>query len=119
VYLRVGGLAATREENLAAARRAHAEAAERAEPYVRPLRDAERELLQAERELWAARRAAEQGPVMRRRSLTRAASQIEVGIGPLRARVGGLEEAAAPYIAEVEHAEACVRSAEHDVTAVR
>ncbi len=100
-------------------RRLITEAVERAEAYVGPLRDAEHELQQAERALWATRRATEEAPVWRRRPLTRAASQIEAGVGPLRARVAELGEAVAPYVAEVERAEARVRDAEREASIAR
>jgi conjugative relaxase-like TrwC/TraI family protein len=107
------------EERLAAARRDHADAVRRAGPYVGPLHAAERELQQAEQDLWAARRAVEAAPMWRRRSLARVASQIEAGIGDLRTTVGDLRDAAAPYTVAVERADDRVREAERQASIAR
>jgi conjugative relaxase-like TrwC/TraI family protein len=109
----------TAEARVAAARRAHAEAIERAAPYMRPLRDAENDLQRAGRDLYLARRAAEEAPLWRRRTLTKAASEIEASIAPLRARVSELQGTAAPYVTEVEQADERVRDAEREASIAR
>jgi conjugative relaxase-like TrwC/TraI family protein len=109
----------TAEDLVLAARHAYAEATRRAEPYVRPLRDAEDNLQRAERDLYVARRAAEDAPLWRRRSLARVALDMEAGLAPLRTRVNELDVAASPYVAEIERADDRVRDAEREASVAR
>jgi DNA repair exonuclease SbcCD ATPase subunit len=109
----------TAEDRLAAAVRVHGEATQRAEPCIKPLREAERELEQAEGRVRTARRVAEEAPIWRRRALTRSASSLADRLGPLQDRLTKLRDAAAPVVAELDQAEARVRDAKRDVTTAR
>ncbi|MDQ3484005.1 MAG: hypothetical protein M3445_01085, partial [Actinomycetota bacterium] len=67
----------------------------------------------------AARRAADEAPIWRRRNLTRSALALAERVGPLQARLTDLRNAATPAIAQLDQAGGRVRDAERDVAAAR
>ncbi len=109
----------TAEERVAAARRAFAEVQQRAEPHLRPLRNAEQAVEQAQRDVWAARRAADDAPLWRRRPAGRDVAASESRLANARERFDCAAEHAGPHLAEVSAAEDRLRAAERDASSAR
>jgi hypothetical protein len=107
------------EEALATAHRAAAEAVERAEPFLRPVREAEQLVQQAEGGAYASRRALADAPIWRRRTLTTAVADASTHLSDARQQLADAEEIAAPHLAVTNAAEVRVRQAEHDVAVAR
>jgi hypothetical protein len=107
------------EEALATARREAAEAVERAEPFLRPLHEAEQMVQQAEHDVNAGRRVLADAPIWRRRPLTRFAADASARLAEARRQLAAAEEVATPHLAVINAAEARVRQAEHGATAAR
>ncbi len=107
------------EERVAAARRALAQSQERAEPHLRPLRDAENAVGQAQRDVWAARRVADDAPVLRRRAANRRLTAAESRLVGAQEQLDHVLERAAPHLAEINALEDRLRGAERDLSSAR
>ncbi len=107
------------EDRVAAARRALAEVEERTEPHLRPFREAEHAVEEAQRDVWAARRAADDAPVLRRRAANRDLTAAESRLGGAREQLDHALGRAAPLLAEQHAVEDELRDAERDLSSAR
>ncbi len=109
----------TAEARAVSARRAFAEMEERTEPHLRPLREAEHAVEDAQRDVWAARRAADDAPVLRRRAAARVLTAAEGRLVGARKHLDHAREDAAPHLAEIAAAADLLQSAERDLSSAR
>ncbi len=109
----------TAEERVAAARRARAEVKERTGPHLHPLREAEDAVVDAQRDVWAARRAADDAPVLRRRAAARVLTAAEARLVLAQEQLDHAREDAAPHLAEIDAATEQLQSAERDLSSAR
>jgi conjugative relaxase-like TrwC/TraI family protein len=100
------------EHAVAAARRAVDEARHQAEPYLRPLREAEAEAHGAAAAVRGLRAAMADTPRWRRRGLISQLRESEDVLDAARSRRDSAERAAAPYTERVDAAEVELREAE-------
>jgi conjugative relaxase-like TrwC/TraI family protein len=107
------------EALVAAARRAVAETKERTEPHLRPLRDAEHAVERAQRDVWAARGAADDAPLLRRRVATRVLTAAEAHLAAAHDQLDHARTHAAPHLAEIDAAVDRLQSAERDLSSTR
>lgn len=109
----------TAEARVAAARRAFAETEQRTEPHLRPLRDAEKAVEDAQRGVWTARLTADDAPALRRRAANRQLAPAESSLADARERLGHARRDAAPHLAEIAAASDQLQSAERDLSTAR
>jgi hypothetical protein len=95
------------------------EAQERAEPHLRPLQDAEHAVEQAQRDVWAARRAVDEASVWGRRTASRGLTAAESRLAGAQEHLDLAREHAAPHLAYVGAAEERLQAAERDPSSVR
>lgn len=109
----------TAEARVAAARQALTEAKERTEPHLRPLRDAERAVEEAQGSVLAARRTADDAPVLRRRTAARVLTAAEARLVGAQEQLDHARTEAAPHLAEIDAASDNLQSAERDLSSAR
>jgi len=109
----------TAEARVAAARRALTKAKERSEPHLRPLRDADHAVEEAQRDVWAARRAAHDAPLLRRRAATRLLTAAEARLVRAQEKLDHARTEAAPHLAEIDVAADRLQSADRDLSSAR
>ncbi len=109
----------TAEARVAAARQALGDVEDRTEPHLRPLREAEHAVEDAQRDVWAARRAADDAPVLRRRAATRVLTAAEARLVGAQEKLDHAPRDAAPHLAEIAAAADQLQSAERDLSSAR
>lgn len=109
----------TAEARVAAARRALADAKEGTQPHVRPLRDAEHAVEEAQRDVWAARRTADDAPLLRRRAASRLLAAAEARLAGAQDQLEDARTHAAPHLAEIDAIADKLQSAERDLSSAR
>jgi conjugative relaxase-like TrwC/TraI family protein len=107
------------EEAVAIARRNLDDVMRWAEPFLRPLREAETVLRAAEVDLGAKRRALAEAPLWRRRGLGEHVDEATEAVARARGHRDIAERRAAPLLAEIDAAFANVREAERDASTER
>ncbi|MGH3452561.1 MAG: MobF family relaxase [Haloechinothrix sp.] len=107
------------EARVAAARRALKDAEEHTDPHVRPLRDAEQAVEEAQRDVWAARRAADDAPMLRRRAATRVLTVAEARLAAVQDQLDHARTVAAPHLAAIDAVAVRLQSAERDLSSAR
>jgi len=115
----VGGDARSAEEKLAAARRALDDVKRRIDPFLQPLQEAESDVRAAEDALRTSRTALVNSPAWRRRRPARSVADASEALTDATGRRDAAEHAAAPYLADVDAAEAQVEHAERYATTAR
>jgi conjugative relaxase-like TrwC/TraI family protein len=107
------------EAAVAGARRAVEAAKRQAEPYLRPVRDAEAEVRAAEEALRRQRAAMADTPRWRRRGIAAHVQQASDALAGARSRLDDVELASAPHAARMDVAEAHLRQAEGEASVPR
>jgi conjugative relaxase-like TrwC/TraI family protein len=109
----------TAEARVAAARRALTKAKEGTDPHLRSLRDAEHAVEEAQRDVWAARRAADDAPLLRRRAASRLLTAAEARLAAAHDQFDDARTDAAPHLAEIDAVTDRLQTAERDLSSAR
>ena len=115
----VGRDSRSAEETLAAARRALDDVKRRTDPFLQPLHEAESDVRAAEDVLRKSRTALVNAPSWRRRRPAQSVADASEALTEATGRRDAAEQEAAPYLADVEVAEAQVEQAERNATTSR
>lgn len=107
------------EEAVAAARRALEEVRRQAEPFIRPLRDAEAEVQRTEAGVRSLRAAMAEAPRWRRRGITAQLCEAEDAHAEARTARDSASRVAAPYAQRIDDAETKLREAEEVASVAR
>lgn len=107
------------DDPVAAARRALDDAKHRAQPYIRPLREAERDVCAAEADLRLRPGELDRAARWRRRGARDLVAQASERLAAAQARLEDAERVAAPYRERVRAAETSVQKAHHEATVAR
>jgi conjugative relaxase-like TrwC/TraI family protein len=107
------------DDAVAAACRALDDAMHRAEPYIRPLDEAQRDVCAAEADLRLRRGELDRVARWRRRGARDLVAQASERLTTAEARLDDAERVAAPYVERVRAAETSVQQAHHEETVAR
>jgi conjugative relaxase-like TrwC/TraI family protein len=107
------------DDPVAAARRTLDDAKHRAQPYIRPLHEGERDVCAAEADLRLRRGELDRAARWRRRGARDLVAQASERLAAAQARLQDAERVAAPYRERVRAAETSVQHAHHEATVAR